>query len=510
MTKKKRMTRGERVIAFIERYCLVPEGKLVGKPVRLEEFQKKFILAVYDNPHGTRRGYLSIARKNGKTALIAGILLAHIVGPEAQRNAQLVSGALSRDQAALVFKLAVKMIQMSPQLLALTRIIPSGKTILGLAKNTEFRALSAEGKTAHGLSPVLAILDEIGQVRGPQDDFVDAIVTSQGAHENPLMLVISTQAPNDNDLLSIWLDDAETSGDKRIVSHVYAAPKECELMDEDAWRAANPALGVFRSEEDLREQAERATRMPSSEATFRNLCLNQRVETITPFISPGVWEANGSPVLAEAFRKGEVFGGLDLSARTDLTALVLIAFYEEKWHVQCFFWTPEVGLKERSRRDRAPYDVWHKQGWIRTTPGASVDYEHVARDIAEILSDCSEVAAIAFDRWRIDLLKKELSELGIEFPLVPFGQGFRDMAPAVESLESALLNEQIAHGGNPVLRMCAVNARVERDAAGNQKLSKGRATGRIDGIVALTMAKGVASAPQQEKKRKPKYQMMVL
>ena len=174
------MTRGERVIAFIERYCKAPEGAHVGQPIVLEDFQKKFILDVYDNPHGTHTAILSIARKNGKTALIAGILLAHLIGPEAQQNSQIVSGALSRDQAAIVFKLAVKMINLNEALQDLVHIIPSTKTLVGLAKNVEFRALSAEGKTTHGLSPILAILDETGQVKGPQDEFVDAVVTAQG------------------------------------------------------------------------------------------------------------------------------------------------------------------------------------------------------------------------------------------------------------------------------------------------------------------------------------------
>lgn len=192
---------------------MVPDGAGVGQPLRLSQFQKRFIREVYDNKAGTRRGFLSIARKNGKSALIAALLLAHLVGPEAVQNAQLVSGAMSRDQAALVFNLAAKMVQLSPILSDVVRIIPSGKRLIGLPMNTEYRALAADGRTAHGLSPVLAILDEVGQVRGPQSDFVDAITTSQGAHAAPLLLVISTQAANDSDLLSVWLDDALQSGD---------------------------------------------------------------------------------------------------------------------------------------------------------------------------------------------------------------------------------------------------------------------------------------------------------
>ena len=122
------MTRAECVIQFIERYCVTPDGEHVGKPLLLAEFQRDFIRDIYDNPAGTRRGYLSIARKNGKTGLIAALLLAHLVGPEAKQNAQIVSGAMSRDQAALVFNLAAKMVQLSPTLADIVRIVHPAKS----------------------------------------------------------------------------------------------------------------------------------------------------------------------------------------------------------------------------------------------------------------------------------------------------------------------------------------------------------------------------------------------
>lgn len=482
------MTRAELVIQFIEKFCRVPEGALVGKPLVLAEFQKQFIRDTYDNEHGTRRAILSIARKNGKTGLIAGLLLAHLVGPEAKPNAQIVSGAMSRDQAALVFNLASKMVQQSPELAKRVRIVPSGKRLIGLPLNTEYRALAADGQTAHGLSPVLAILDEAGQVRGPRSDFIDAITTSQGAHENPLLIVISTQAATDADLLSLWIDDALTGADKKTVCHLHAAPKDCELIDTEAWAAANPAMGLFRSLEDVKEQAQQAQRLPSAEATFRWLVLNQRVSAVNPFISPDVWKSCGAE--PEPF-DGPVFAGLDLSARTDLTALVLVGQVDGVWHVRPYFWTPEQGIADRSKRDRVPYDLWAQQGHLKTTPGASVDYEHLATDMLEIL-DGLDVRAIAFDRWRMDVLKKELDRLGADLPLVPWGQGFQSMSPALDALEAELLNGRMAHGNHPVLTMCAANAVIERDPAGNRKLTKAKSTGRIDGLQALAMAMGAA------------------
>lgn len=266
-------------------------------------------------------------------------------------------------------------------------------------------------------------------------NFVDAITTSQGAHDSPLLIAISTQAASDADLLSTWIDDAKASNDPRIVCRVYEAPKDCDLLDEAAWKAANPALGTFRSLDDLREQMAQAARMPSMANTARNLLLNQRVSLDSPFISPDVWMANSAEPVAF---DGPVYAGLDLSARIDLSALVLIGLVDGIWCVQPHFWTPKTGLRERERRDRAPYSTWAQQGYLRVCDGAAIDYEQVANDMAEILSDV-DIQAVAFDRWRIDVLKRELDRMGIELPLIEWGQGFRDMSPALDALEVALL-----------------------------------------------------------------------
>jgi phage terminase large subunit-like protein len=485
------------VIRFIEEYCRVPEGKLVGQPIKLAAFQKKFIRDVFDNSRHTRRAYLAISRKNGKSALIAAIALAFVIGPEKQTNAQVISGARSREQAALVFKLATKMIYLNPALVKLVRIIPSAKTIIGLVANVEYRAISAEAGTAHGLSPLLAILDEVGQIRGPQDDFVEAIETGQGAHERPLLIAISTQAPSDADLFSIWLDDAERSQDPTIVSHVYAAPKDCALDDRKAWKAANPALGTFRSLEDVEAQAEKAKRLPSAENGFRNLTLNQRVTRFTPFVSPSIWKSGNGPIDLEAFSEGPVWGGLDLSVTTDLTCLVLVTKKAGAWHVLPTFWTPEATLKARSQRDRAPYDQWVRDGFMKATPGPAVEYDFVARDIAELTAGM-QIEQIAFDRYRMATLQKELDRADIALPLAPFGQGYVSMAPAIDATEIEFMHERVRHGGHPVLTMCAATAVVVKDPAGNRKLDKSKSTGRIDGMVSLAMAMGVAASSEVE------------
>ena len=240
------MTHGEKVCVFVEQYCLISEGAQVGQPIKLMKFQKQFILYVYDNPHGASRACRSVARKNGKSALIAAVVLAHLIGPEAKQNSQIISGARSRDQASSVFKLAENMVRLSPELSKIVRIVPSQKMLIGLICNVEYKAISAESGTAHGYSFSLAILDEVGQACGPHDAFIEAIETAQRAHEDPLLTAISTQATTDGDLFSIWLDDVAHAKDQRIISHLYTAPKDCQILDKKAWRVVNPALATFR------------------------------------------------------------------------------------------------------------------------------------------------------------------------------------------------------------------------------------------------------------------------
>lgn len=504
MKRKAVATRGERVIQFCEKYLLQPEGDGVGKPLRLMPFQKRFILDVYDNPYRTHTAYLSIGRKNGKSALIASLLLAHICGPEAVLNSQIVSGAQSKDQAAVIFELARKMVEMSEILSKVVRIQPSGKRLIGLAKNVLYRALSSEGKTAHGLSPILAILDEVGQVVGPTDKFIAAITSAQGAYSNPLLVAISTQAPTDADLFSTWLDAQKNAPDPRVVSHVYSAPEDCALDDRRGWAAANPALGVFRSEADVEKQVKAALAMPANEPEVRNLILNQRVEAVSPFVSRSVWESNGKAPGDSVGRT--VWCGLDLSAVNDLTAFVAV---DDAGGVHSTFWLPKEGLAEKSRKDRVPYDLWERQGLLLATPGRAIEYEHVAEFLRGFF-DRHDVQAVGFDRYNMKFLKPWLERAGFSeaelAKFAEFGQGTASMTPALRDLEVKLLNGQLMHGNHPVMNMCSHNAKVVGDS-GARKFDKQRTRGRIDGMVALAMAVGVMPSSVEPAKE---YQVFVV
>lgn len=488
------MTDGERNIAWIEEYCFIPEGKLVGQPVRLTDHQKRWIRSIYDSP--TRLFILSMARKNAKTAISAFLLLLHLAGPEAKANSQLYSTAQSRDQAAILFALAAKVVRMSPDLQSVVQIRDTAKQLLCPDLGTVYRALSADASTAYGLSPIFTVHDELGQVKGPRSELYEAIETASAAQETPLSIVISTQAPTDADLLSLLIDDAMTGADPRIKVELCTAPLTLDPFGDEAIRAANPHYDVFMNIEEVQRQAQDAKRMPSREASYRNLILNQRVEARNPFVSRVVWEENGAlPGFDEP--TGTIYAGLDLSTVSDLTALVLIAEHDGAWDVWPTFWLPESGLAEKSRNDRVPYDLWEKQGFLQTTPGSAIEYEFVAAYLRRLFDTC-DVQGLAFDRYAMRFLKPWLVRAGFSDAELErfkdFGQGFVSMSPAIRETESRLLARQLRHGMHPVLTMCAANATIVKDPAENRKFTKAKNTGRIDGMVALAMAIGCASS----------------
>jgi phage terminase large subunit-like protein len=496
-------TRAARNIRWIESFCVIPEGKDIGKPVVLRAWQKKALVRIYDNPAGTRTAIISFGKKNGKTSLAAFLLLLHLVGPEAIPNSQLPSTAQSRDQASILFALAAKVVRMSPRLDAVLVVRDTVKQIYCPELGTLYRALSSETSTAHGQSPAFAIHDELGQVRGPVSELYTAIENAMGAHEAPLSVIISTQAPTDADLLSILIDDGLSGRDPTIVVLLYAADENSDPFSVKAIRAANPAYGDFLNPKEVLKQAATAKALPSQESLYRNYTLNQRVDRSTPFISKSIWQKNGAEPAPE-WGDAEVYSGLDLSATNDLTAHVPIAQIEPGiWDIRPTFWLPGANIREKSRADRVHYDVWQKQGFLRTTPGLAVEYEWVARELYDF-DKTHNWRRCAFDRWGMKflrpwLIKAGFSEQRIDELFVEFGQGFQSMSPALRDEESVLLQGHARHGNHPVLAMCAANAVITTDPAGGRKLNKAKSAGRIDGLVALTMAFGVAPIGDEPK-----------
>jgi phage terminase large subunit-like protein len=505
----RRLSRAESNILWIETHCRVPEGRLVGQAVKLRPWQRQILVQIYDTP--TRRAIISFGRKNGKTGLAAFLLLLHLCGPEARPNSQLFSAAQSREQAAVLFQLAAKCCRMSPDLNAAVVIRDTAKELLCPELGTRYRALSADASTAYGLSPVFTVHDELGQVRGPRSELYEALETASSAHDGPLSVIISTQAPTDADLLSVLIDDARGGVDPKVKLALFEADAKDDPFSEATIKQANPAFGDFQNAEEILGLAEDARRMPSRENEFRNLILNQRVDINAPFISREVWKANGGAV-SEWGSDAEVFAGLDLSSVHDLTAFVPISWVEDAWEVAPTFWLPKEGLAEKSRVDHVPYDQWAAGGHLETTPGRSIEYEFVACWLFRFWKAHPKLK-VAFDRWNMRhlrpwLVKAGFSDADIEAVFVDFGQGFQSMSPALRDTETALLEGKVRHGDHPVLTMCAANAVVTMDPAGNRKLNKAKAAGRIDGMVALAMAFGVAPAEPVE--RQPDYKVLII
>ena len=505
--------RAERVIAFIEKLT-VPSGKRAGLPFELDPFQREFIYAVYaphvfdDEDEEFKRvvvnAILSIARKNGKTALIACLVLVHLVGPEAELNNEIYSAANDREQAAQVFNYCKQIIDATPALKGFVFPVPSTKTIACFGNGSSYKALSREAGTKHGSNPGLVIYDELAQAADME--LFTVLDSSMGARKEPLMMVIGTQSKDPQHILSQMIDDGLSADDPTIVCHLHAVPmpedgEEIDLYDEELWKLANPALGSFLYTAYVRKKAARAARLPSFENSFMNLHLNMRVDATPSLISRSEWMACYDEDCT--LHEGEdIYIGLDLSSKIDLTALVAISARDGD-RIVPWFWKPKEYLKEHQKRDRAPYDKWVKEKYLTVVPGKVVDYEHIAIQLVYLMTHFN-ILGLAFDRWRIDILMKEMERHDIEMyegelgegegiRLVPWGQGFKDMSPAIEEFEESVINNLLKHNGNPVLTWNFSNAVAVSDPSDNRKLDKQKARFRIDGAVATVMAKGLKS-----------------
>lgn len=503
--KKEWQTGGEsfcsrscRNIAWIEGNVGIPDGPLIGQLVKLAPFQKEWIRGIYDTP--TRTAILSFARKNAKTAGCGFLVLLHLVGPEARRNSDLCSAAMAREQAAILFKYCAKMVRLSPNLSGHITIRDTNKQLYCPALGTLYSALSADATTNYGANPAFIVHDELGQVKGERHAMYEALETATGVQQEPLSVIISTQAPTDADLLSLLIDDALTGADPKTKLFLYTTdPEDDDPWDVETIKKANPAFDYFMNQEEVLRMRDKAQRMPSREASYRNLILNQRVEVNSPFVTRSVWQENAG----EHEGWGMVYAGLDLSETNDLTALVLVSKANGVWNVKPHFWLPEDGIKERARQDRVPYDVWAEQGYLHLTPGRSIEYSYIAEFLIALLQK-ERVRKIGFDRWNMRHLRPWMIEGGMpeavfDDTFVEFGQGYVSMSPALRTTETQLLNQNIRHQNHPVLSMCAANAVVKTDEAGNRKLDKKRSRGRIDGMVALVMGLEVAEADSRDR-----------
>jgi phage terminase large subunit-like protein len=493
----------QQVIDFIQTLT-VPSGYGQGEKFVLAPWQQRFIRDIYEpqinGKRVVRRAILSMARKNGKTALIASIALAHLVGPRFTPNGEIYSAANDRDQAAIVFKFAKQIVEADAELRARVEIVPSTKTMIAKRSGSIYRAVSAEAGTKHGYLPSVVIYDELAQARNR--DLYDVLDTSFGAREEPLFITMSTQSNDPEHILSKLIDDGLSGVDPAIVCHLYAADPDCDLEDQRQWKKANPALGVFRDREDLATAIRKAMRLPAEEPKVRNLFLNQRVSPTAPLISRPEWQACIGDATIED--REDVYLGLDLSSVNDLTACVMVTV-KEPIRVQPFFWKPRDSIIEQSKRDFGAgsyrYVEWADNGWLFLSPGKTIDHAQVARFIAELYQRY-RIKGLAYDRYAMSYVRAEFDRLGFStheddekhgsgLRMVAWGQGYASMGPAINAFERAILEGKLVQPDSPVLNWNIANAVSIMDPAGNRKIDKDKARFRIDGAVALAMALGL-------------------
>ena len=425
-------TRAARVIAFCEDLT-VTSGIASLTKLKLRPWQRRFIEAIYyEDKNGgrpVRTAIMSMGRKNGKTQLAAALALCHLSGPEAEHRGEIYSCANDRFQAGKIFNEMMALISHHEGLSLRTNIIRFRKEIEDLSNGSLYAALTAEAKTKMGLNPSFVVYDELGQASGRA--LYDAMDSALGARKEPLLLVISTQAADDFAPMSQLIDygckiNRGEVKDPAFHLTFYTAPDDLDPWKQATWKKANPALADFRSLEDVKRLAKQAQRMPAQENSFRNLILNQRVAAETRFLEPRTWKENGQA--PEIPAGAPVYAGLDLGSTRDMSALVVV--YEDEagiFHVKPYCWLPGDPVR-RGDEDGAPYDAWIRAGEL-IAAGETTDPRVIARTIAAVDGQ-NRITALAFDRWKIGEIKRELEAIGCEVPLAEHGMGFKDMTPA--------------------------------------------------------------------------------
>lgn len=496
-------------IAFFEGFLCLNGGEFEGQPFLLGLWQKFIVGSLYGwvyTATGLRRfetGYVEIAKGNGKSPLAAGVGIAGLVVDQEAR-AEVYAAATKKDQAMILFRDAVAMVNQSPQLS--WRIGQSGRgdqvwNLTYEPLHAFFRPISSDDGQS-GPRPHVALVDEIHEHKS--GDVIDMLRRGFKHRRQPLILEITNSGSNrqsicyqhhEASIRALSARPGEAGFDDTWFAYICALDVGDQwLRDPSCWIKANPNLGVSMLVSRLEKSVNEARNIPSKQNLIARLHFCVWTDAEQAWIGSEAWMKSEVPMDLSKFRDRRGYLGIDLSKRRDLTA---VAYFvpDDVGGGDAFvnFWTPADGLAERADGDSVPYLQWRDEGHMTAVPGASVDYNVVARGVGRTLDELDlTVESAAFDRWRIEEFRKSLDEVGVDLPLKEFGQGFKDMAPAVERLENLLLNGRLRVHANPVLRWNAASAVTEEDAAGNRKFTKRKATGRIDGIVALAMAVGVA------------------
>ncbi len=482
-------------VNFIE--CLShTKGTWAGKQFELIDWQERIIRDLFGviKPNGYRQfntAYIEIPKKNGKSELAAAVALLLTCG-DGEERAEVYGCAADRQQASIVFEVAADMVRMCPALSKRVKILASQKRIIYTPTNSFYQVLSAEAYSKHGFNIHGVVFDEL--YTQPNRKLFDVMTKGSGdARMQPLYFLITTAGTDTHSICYEQHQKAKDilegrKHDPTFYPVIYGAEDDEDWTDPKVWKKANPSLGETIGMDKVVAACNSAKENPGEENSFRQLRLNQWVKQSIRWMPMQKWDLCNFSVSEKQLEGRVCYGGLDLSSTTDITAFVLVfppVDEEDKYSILPYFWLPEETLDLRVRRDHVPYDIWQRQGFLITTEGNVVHYGFIENFIDE-LGQRFYIKEIAFDRWGAVQMSQNLEGLG--FTMVQFGQGYKDMSPPTKELMRLVLNQQIAHGGHPVLRWMMDNIFIKTDPAGNIKPDKEKSTEKIDGAVATIMA----------------------
>ena len=509
-----------RAIAFYRDVLRLNGGDYEGKPFELLPWQCFVVGSLFGwkGADGSRRyrvAYIEAGKGCGKSPLVAGIGLYGLTA-DGEARAEVYAAASKKDQAMILFRDAVAMVKQSPALSARTVLSGGAGQEWNIAwhQTASFFRPIASDEAQSGPRPHIAVLDEIHEHKN--QNVVEMMRAGTKGRRQALIVMITNSGSDRHSVCWQYHEYARqvcagVLDDDSFFAFVCALdPDDEPLADERCWHKANPSLAYgLPGLKYLREQVRESRGLPGKESVVLRLNFCVWVDADSPWLSHDVWARSSDPFPLEAMRGRRCWAGLDLGATQDLTALALRfepTDEDPRWRLATCFWLPGDELREKAERDKVPYLEWRDRGHLEALPGRAISIRAVLARVAALHAKFGMVS-LAYDRWGIAALRQLATEEGITLPWVEFGQGYKDMAPAVNEFERQLLNDQLAHDGNPVLGWNASNAVLLSDPAGNRKLDKSRARGRIDGMVAHVMATGAAIAEREPEK---KYQMIFL
>lgn len=481
------------------------KGRWGNARLRLAPWQIVWVIApifgwlAYDAELGRavrviRSAWIEVPRKNGKSTLSSGIGLVLLLA-DGEIGAEVYAAAGSLPQAERVFDDAKRMALTSRA--ARSRV----EVLRGLIRFPRtggiFRALSKIAETAHGLNVSGAIVDEVHVHK--RRDLIDAIETGTGARDQPLIVYITTA---DEGTEGSIYDEKHTYtrrcaegivSDPAHYGVIWAAEESDDPFSPDTWRKANPGLGASPTMAYMRREASKARSMPSYFPTFCRLSLNRRMRAASRWLPLTLWDANNGPVDERSFRFRRAWGGVDLSAVSDLSAWVLAVESRgpgTELELISRFWLPEDRADELEQQLQVPIRQWAADGLLTLTEGDAIDYDAIEK---QIIADCRrlDVQRISYDRMFAGQLVQRIESKTRGVDVVPIAQTYLGMSPGCKELERLLREGRIRHGGNPVLRWNAACVEVYRDGNDNLrpvKPDRGKSSSRIDGIAAAVMA----------------------